>query len=202
MPVSPTDWRERDRRRCELRIPEYERSNYMFSTGVYHDGSQDFPVYNNSIRQGAFGNNMSAKIADITDGTSNSLAMGEAAGGRQKTSTWYGPWGLQGIHTCCHGRVVTSSDTILDATTLAPGTFCYDENYNINADFISGTSGTACTGTPIFGKSYAWTFNSLHPGGGQFVLCDGSTQFLTETMDYLILARLAFIHDGQPVEMP
>ena len=175
-----------------------KRTNYIFSTGVYSDGSATYQQSYADIRQGAFGNNGSAKIADITDGTSSSLAFGEAAGGRQKTATQYGPWGLQGVHTCCHGRVVTSSTTILDATTFATGTLCYDQNYNINKDFISGTSGTACV--PLAtrtGKSYAWNFNSLHPGGAQFTLCDGSTQFLAQTIDYLTLCRLAYVHDGQ-----
>jgi prepilin-type N-terminal cleavage/methylation domain-containing protein/prepilin-type processing-associated H-X9-DG protein len=182
-----------------------KRTNYVFSSGAYSDGSANYndPGPNNDIRQGAFGNNGGAKMAAITDGTSNSLAMGEAAGGRHKTSTNYGPWGLQGIHTCCHGRVVTSSTTILDPSTLAPGTFCYDLNYHINSSFISGTTGLACDTTmAIIGKSYAWTFNSLHPGGAQFVMCDGSTQFLAQTMDYLTLARLAYIHDGQTAQIP
>ena len=180
-----------------------KRTNYVFSTGSFTDGNANHQGLNNDIRQGAFGNNGGAKIADITDGTSSSLAFGEAAGGRQKVATQYGPWGLQGVHTCCHGRVLTGSSTVLDAATAyAPGTFCYSQNYHINAHWISGTSGTACTGTPIFGKTYAWTFNSLHPGGAQFTLCDGSTQFLAQTMDYLVLARLSFIHDGQPVQMP
>lgn len=180
------------------------RTNYIFSTGPYSDGSANFGDANSNadIRQGAFGNNAGAKFAQITDGTSNSLAMGEAAGGRRKTSTNYGPWGLQGVHTCCHGRVVTSSTTVLDASTLAPGTFCYNLNYHINSSFISGTTGAACiSANAIVGKSYAWTFNSAHPGGAQFVMCDGSTQFLAQTMDYLTLARLAYIHDGQPVSI-
>jgi prepilin-type N-terminal cleavage/methylation domain-containing protein len=179
------------------------RTNYIFSSGSMSDGSGNWQGTSGDIRQGAFGNNGAANFAAITDGTSSSLAMGEAAGGRQKTSTSYGPWGLQGTHTCCHGRVVTGSTTVLDATALGAGTFCYDLNYNVNSDFISTTTGAACIqANAIKGKSYAWNFNSLHPGGAQFVLCDGSTQFLAETIDYLTFARLAYIHDGQPTQVP
>jgi prepilin-type N-terminal cleavage/methylation domain-containing protein len=176
------------------------RTNYVFSSGEMTDGNSNWQANSGDIRQGAFGNNGAANFAAITDGTSSSLAMGEAAGGRQKTSTNYGPWGLQGTHTCCHGRVHTSSSTVLDATTFLPGANCYDQNFNINSDYKNNL----CAG-PVaanFKKSYAWTFNSLHPGGAQFVLCDGSTQFLAETIDYLTLARLAFIHDGQPTQVP
>ena len=48
-------------------------------------------------------------------------------------------------------------------------------------------------------RSFAWTFRSEHPGGAQFLFCDGSTHFLTETMEYLTLVRLAYIGDGEPV---
>jgi hypothetical protein len=162
------------------------------------DGSGNWQGTSGDIRQGAFGNNGAANFAAITDGTSSSLAMGEAAGGRQKTLTSYGPWGLQGTHTCCHGRVVTNSATVLDLTAIAAN--CADQNFNINHDYQNNTCGGPVAAN--FGKSYAWNFNSLHPGGAQFVLCDGSTQFLAETIDYLTLARLAFIHDGQPTQVP
>ena len=48
-------------------------------------------------------------------------------------------------------------------------------------------------------RSFAWTFRSKHPGGAQFVFCDASTQFLSETIDYLTLIRLSYIQDGEVV---
>ena len=45
-------------------------------------------------------------------------------------------------------------------------------------------------------KTYAWVFNSGHIGGAQFVLCDGSTRFINENVNYGILLKLAYIHDG------
>ncbi|MCA9164032.1 MAG: DUF1559 domain-containing protein, partial [Planctomycetales bacterium] len=33
-------------------------------------------------------------------------------------------------------------------------------------------------------KQYAWGFGSYHPGGAQFVLCDGSVTFVAETVDF------------------
>jgi prepilin-type N-terminal cleavage/methylation domain-containing protein len=176
-----------------------KRTSYAFSTGSFTDGNANHQQLSHDIRQGAFGNNGGAKMADLTDGSANCLAIGESAGGRLKTATQYGPWGLQGVHTCCHGRVLTSSATLLDATTTLPGANCYDQNFSINSDYQNNTC------TPVLankGKTYAWVFNSLHPGGGQFVMCDGSTQFITQSVDYLTLARLAYIHDGQPVQIP
>jgi len=177
-----------------------KRTSYFFSTGVYTDYND---IYNspgggmNDIRRGAFGNNGAAKIADIVDGTANCLAIGEGMGGnRFTTATQYGPWALQGTHTCCHGRIVSDSsgpNIVLNAAACRPA------NWGINASWAADT----CTPIPANkGKSYAWGFQSQHPGGAQFTLCDGSTQFLAETMDYITLCRLAYIFDGQPVQVP
>ncbi|MGE0758622.1 MAG: DUF1559 domain-containing protein [Pirellulaceae bacterium] len=178
-----------------------KRTSYLFSTGVHTDYNDIYETTSSDIRQGAFGNGGAATLAKVIDGTSNALAIGESIGGIRKTSSVYGPWGLQGTHTCCHGRIVTSSSTVLGPAQLNPGTNCYDKNYHINSSWQNQTC------NPIAGnlspkKSYAWVFNSAHPGGAQFAMCDGSVQFLPDTMDYLTLARLAYIHDGQPVTLP
>lgn len=174
------------------------RTNYLFCTGVFTDYDDIYESKNNDIRQGAFGNDGAAKIASITDGTANTIAVGEAAGGRKKAignTTAFGPWGLIGVHTCCHGRVVSNSSTaiVLNAAT------CPDQNWSINHDWQADTCAPVAAN---FGKSYAWVFNSHHPGGAQFVMCDGSTQFLAQTMDYMNFCRLSYIHDGQPAQIP
>ena len=49
------------------------------------------------------------------------------------------------------------------------------------------------------GKSYAWVFRSQHPGGAQFVFCDGSVHMLNETMDYFTFCSMCFISDTNSV---
>ena len=113
-----------------------------------------------------------------------------------KTSTAYGPWGLQGIHTCCHGRVFSAwsdgRDFIRNHPSYTPLSPQYAKDWSINATW---------RGDPQ-NKTYAWVFNSAHPTGAQFTLCDGSTTFLNETIDYEVLLKLAYIHDGEPVQLP
>ncbi len=161
------------------------RTSYLFSTGGTTDYSAQWETYAGSISQGVFGNDGAARFASITDGTSNTLAIGEATGGRFKTSEHYGPWGMTGTHTCCHGYVPSYSTTVLSSAYAA----IYSPDWNINEDYLSDAQK----------RSYAWVFGSLHPGGAQFAFSDGSVHFLPETIDYLTLQRLAYLHDGEPV---
>ncbi|MCA9173786.1 MAG: DUF1559 domain-containing protein [Planctomycetales bacterium] len=178
------------------RAKDAKRTSYFFSTGIFTDYSAPYDVYSDYIQQGAFGNNGAARMADITDGTSNSIALGEGAGGRLKTSTAYGPWGLQGIHTCCHGRVYSAwsdgRDFIRNHPNYVPIDPTYKRDWHINAAYQNNAQD----------KSYAWVFNSAHPVGVQFTYCDASTHFIAETIDYEVLLMLAYIHDGEPVELP
>ena len=42
-----------------------------------------------------------------------------------------------------------------------------------------------------------WGFHSLHPGGANFVMCDGSVQFISENIELQLYRNLAHIDDGQ-----
>ncbi|MCS5630418.1 MAG: DUF1559 domain-containing protein, partial [Pirellulaceae bacterium] len=42
-------------------------------------------------------------------------------------------------------------------------------------------------------------FKSRHKGGAQFVLVDGSVQFLSENIDYVTYNRLGDRRDGGPL---
>ena len=172
------------------------RTSYLFNTGQNTDYDNSYQYYTsiNWINQGAFGNDGAAKFSDITDGTSNSIAVGEAAGGRFKTSTSFGPWGLNGTHTSVHGRVVSSAPSArIEPTALQ------SQQWGINRPWVDPNNPDNTLLWRERRQSYAWVYHSLHPGGAQFVLCDGSVQFLSETMDYRTLVLLAFIHDRQPV---
>ena len=152
------------------------RTSYLFSTGVFTDYNDVYELYAGDGRQGAFGNNGGANFALIADGTSNSIAVGESQGGaRKSTSSHYGPWGLSGVHTCCHGRVVAgrsdSRDILPDNDPLRIAMNPqYQEDWCINCVWRND----------IRKRHYAWVFNSAHPNGAQFSFCDASTQFLAE----------------------
>ena len=162
------------------------RTSYAFCSGVFTDYDAPWIAQKNDIRQGAFGNNVGSRIRDLSDGTSNTVVIGESVGGDEyKTSTHYGPWGLSGLHTCCHGRVVSASSTLVDPAQFT----AYMNDWKINAAY----AGDALR------RQYAWGFGSAHEGGGHFLFGDGSVQFLSENMDYRNFCLLNYIHDRQPV---
>ena len=85
------------------------RSNYLFASGQGTDYTASYESLAIANR-GAFGNDGAARIADIRDGTSNTIAIGEskqfgkgtAVNSTTETSA-YGPYWGAGVHTCCHG---------------------------------------------------------------------------------------------------
>ena len=166
------------------------RTSYFFSTGQYEDLNSPYPnLLSRRLRGlGAFGSDGAARIGDIMDGTSNALLIGESVGGTRKVDENWGPWGLNGTGTCCHGVVMADNNTALPGT---PITFsaAHVRDYGINSAYQNDPQR----------RHFAYTFSSLHPGGAQFALCDGSTRFLAESLDYLTLIRLAYIADKEPL---
>ncbi|QDV69932.1 hypothetical protein Poly24_36500 [Rosistilla carotiformis] len=161
------------------------QTSYLFSTGGFTDYSAPWETYSSDVRQGVFGNDGAAKFASMTDGTSMTIAIGEATGGPFKTSSSYGPWGMTGTHTCCHGYLPGGSSTELTQAYAAS----YTQNWSINGAYNNDS----------LGRTYAWVFGSKHPGGASFVYADGSVHLLTETMNYMTLQQLGYIRDGQPL---
>ena len=163
------------------------RTSYAFSTGVFTDYDAPYDQTLSDIRRGAFGNNGAARIRDLPDGTSNSILIGESwSGDDYKTASAYGPWGLSGTHTCCHGRLVSSSTTALTPATVAASA----NDWNVNAAYLADAKG----------RQYAWGFGGGHAGGAHFLMGDGAVVFLSENIDYLNLTRLGYTKDGSPVD--
>lgn len=116
----------------------------------------------------------SAKFRDIRDGTSSVIMMGE-------------------ILPYCgdHHRGGWNNPNALWTATTAP------INFPTCRDVPPGFAGTdGCNADGNWQTSQG--FKSKHPGGAQFVFCDGSVHFLAETINYITYQRLGDRRDGQP----
>ena len=112
--------------------------------------------------EGIFFNNSKVRIADITDGLSNTFAVGERAS-TLAMATWAG--------AVPNGIVVNQSNV--------PGSVPGEAGV-----FTVGHTGTVIEGqTPNNGLGYVDDFSSLHPGGAMFLFADGSVHFISNTSD-------------------
>jgi prepilin-type N-terminal cleavage/methylation domain-containing protein/prepilin-type processing-associated H-X9-DG protein len=183
-------------------FPGVARSNYLFNTGYYTDYDRDYT--NLAVwARGPFGNNGAGSIANMMDGTSNTIAIGEA---RQqwRTSTSFGPYWGAGTHTAVHGRILQYTPGLVQQSGGVGPNSCSGNacglNYCIaycainapNGQMVSGTTGVAGS------YQYAWQFSSKHAGGANFLFCDGSVRLLTNGIDYVgVFQALATPEGGE-----
>lgn len=158
-------------------------TNYDFITS-----DNDFGICNNWKTSGAlrrmFGENSSTKPTDITDGLSNTLALGETTkyhvnGGAFAWS--YRTWVMVGVD---------------------PGT----SNPGINLWHLPSVDPTWQNPpyTPVNGRIRTWwaAAGSMHSGGSHFAFGDGSVRFLNENTSAVTLEQLSTIAGGEVAVVP
>lgn len=127
-----------------------------------------------------FGENSDSDMATMTDGTSNTFAVVETLTAVQDGRC--PAWGYR-------GWVSTGVDL---------------RKAGIN-NFDRTLLGTWYTGdrTPIRGLLYTWGLGgSLHPGGCQAALGDGSVRFLSQTTAISVLQAMHTVNGSESVQMP
>ena len=117
-------------------------------------------------------------LAMARDGLSNTLLLGETLPAQLQSRD--GHWALAGP-----GRALT---------TIVP--------LNYHTDYLDADG---CTAAPL--RYYAngnvsSGFKSRHTGGVLFALADGSTTFLSESIDHRLYQYLGCRDDGQPAALP
>jgi prepilin-type processing-associated H-X9-DG protein len=164
-------------------------TNYLFAAGSLTEASPAYRLMQhvtNSLPNGRvvnsvgiFGSDGSARVKDITDGTSNTIMIGESV--RFKESPEYTPlWGA-GKYAGLFGRVDPHKDPN-DINNCI---------YRINKRAVQ------CD-PKLNGRPYAWTWSGFHSGGVQFAFADGSVHFVGEDIDWVVFCLMNFVADGQP----
>jgi prepilin-type N-terminal cleavage/methylation domain-containing protein/prepilin-type processing-associated H-X9-DG protein len=143
------------------------------------DGTTDNPAWVRGMfaRDGA-----RITLASVTDGTSNTLLLGETLPSQNihmLVYPWYSVYGTQII------------------STIIPINYPIDEK-----DFSWCGSQSAGSLHSMTNNNVAWGFKSRHPAGANFAFVDGSVRFIQQTIDHKTYQLLGCRNDGQIVEVP
>ncbi|VTS08944.1 DUF1559 domain-containing protein [Tuwongella immobilis] len=131
-----------------------------------------------------FGENSTTKITDVTDGTSNTLAIGE-------TTRWHSNGAA--FAWAYRGWVMSGVD---------PGT----SNPGINLWHLPAVHPTWQNPpyTPVPGRIRTWwaAAGSMHTGGCHFAFGDGSVRFINENTPGATLEALCTMGGGEVINLP
>jgi len=175
----------------------FVRANYAASMGA-GSATQD-NHFQASDRKGAFHLAMQygAKFSDITDGTSNSAIFSEIRvhPGNNNDNSW-GAWGMAGASTYSvrtdggvpAGVILPNQDsTVIQQRT----NHCDNTIPNTDEDWYCNDSTN---------DDYWQAARSLHPGGVQVAMGDGSVQFVPETINAVTWVGLHTISGGEVLD--
>lgn len=186
--------------------------DYIYSQGnndAHCEPASGIPIQ----ERGMFTTNDVCRFRDVMDGTSNTFAMGEGAGGDR--------WPL------CRGRGCTQPFPPGGPLQPATGAWIYGSiGNNLSAAAGFTTSGiwgatverlnkrpvtdsyvelgalSDCRCSLYGGPHSTANFRSDHAGGGHFLLSDGSVHFIGESIDLLLYRQLSTISEGTPASVP
>lgn len=194
--------------------------NYGWSTG-----SSVQTVWAGNSFNGLIAYSVHRKMADVTDGLSNTIMAGEMLSGTGQTGTagrypydiFYA--GNGPINAVVNKDFPTQAelDTIGSTAKNSPVGF-KSNNGTMWAWYAAGHSTLTTAAPPNWqypsaggdccpGGAHDWGLGiippgSLHPGGVNIALGDASVRFIPETVELLTFQRLGNRQDGNPVTLP
>ena len=191
---------------AQLRKAAHGSSKYPSSTGEQTYGShyygvagpvgldfggETYPAMKASqcgdlATSGVLGRDTKVRVSEITDGTSNTLLLGEIANtwgaGAGHGSMYFGPANGGDGASWVRGVGFGTKDT-----GSAEGTRCVSSvksvQYGVNQPY----------------NRFGWaSFSSLHPGGANFARCDGSVVFVDDDVDIYVYKATASKDQDEP----
>jgi prepilin-type processing-associated H-X9-DG protein/prepilin-type N-terminal cleavage/methylation domain-containing protein len=199
-------------------LPNPAAGDYLFSKGT---NAAVCPVTQVPfLARGVFDVNTRTRIADITDGTSNTFAIGEGTGNnpRYRIRIYYTDttpaanlmpgqpefidqaWGAGSMSNKMLNSTAFKLGSSLGITALRGGfTPVWDEPMNnpLVLPAVDYNSGCTNSGTEPGRYDTISGFRSVHPGGCNFLFCDGSVRWVSETVAPATYRALSTMAGGE-----
>jgi hypothetical protein len=129
---------------------------------------------------GTFGYRYGARIADISDGTANTIMLSELRSGHWNTTRGMRAFDNGPTFTADYGPNNSTPDLLMYCDPADDGTEAPCQTVSSSAQMIQ-------------------TSRSAHPGGVVAALCDGSTQFINDTINIRVWHSLATPSGGEVI---
>ncbi|MBN2294554.1 MAG: DUF1559 domain-containing protein [Pirellulales bacterium] len=167
--------------------PRVPKSNYLGFFSGLRDGEGFASTIVDPSRRAVFRAGAGTTIAEIIDGTSNTMAVAEYLKGPDAYSSrgvfYTNRAGCQAIYVTT-GPNSSAPDNLLNWQTFCPS----DNSQNIPAQNLPCVPGG--------GDDNFATSRSRHPGGVNALFCDGSVHFMRDDVDSVTWRSLGWIADG------
>ena len=140
------------------------------------------------------------RVSDVTDGTSSTILLGEILPQFSEFQR------LDTASSVGVGVGWAGGNSVSQGQTIQPINWPIDPVEGVAS--WPGCAGCNATTNPsgkdhcLFNWAVTWGFKSNHPGGVNFALADGSTHFVSETIDHELYQYLGCRHDKQPISIP
>lgn len=190
-------------RRPPTQVNTYVLSDYAGNSGITWCPADDVNTWTGTIVPGMLNNTTilvpPVKMTTITDGTSNTLLLGEKYVSIDQYSTG-AQWGDN--EDWCHGNswITTRNATHQPRQDQLSSTATQEQPvFNYNATGINGRCGPWGLGSAAGGGGYYDYWGSPHPSGFNASMADGSVRNISYTIDIQVLRNLSHRSDGSVV---